>query len=530
MNSYERKTLKRAQASWANWKQKAMHRLVMIRKLNLRIRDLLKSRHMWRERALIAEKKLESFSSSPAAPPAIVVEEQQLYFITVSICINLVINCLVSFRSVPKILSIFNNFFDQLGLSVQVKIPHFTTVIGWTLRLGHYLLTRAFQPCLESWICVIDHTIQVGTKKAFVVLKIPISRLKKQGALTLKDVEVLYLKVQEKSNGILVHDILEKIFTTVGNPLQIVMDNGPDLKKGVSVLNDNMQTPIMVTYDLTHFIASLLKKKYQNCYIFNDFLSQIAQVKNKLQQTLFAYLIPVKSRSKSRFLNLPPIGKYIKQIVAYLDRLAKEERDEKLFEQLMPSFRWLFEYQDFLKTFWEEIDTLVEVQKVMKNSRLNDITYKKVFHLVNQLSDPDMRNPLLEYIKKEFEFAKLHHYNTLQTSDCIESLFGKFKNISKPHCMSEINKMVLSLPCITEEITPELTKDAFTYSKVKDYQDWINEEIPETLLSKRLQAFGKDIAPKTPSGQVIDFPAKLEALLPFNCDGQKTVVAAAAGG
>ena len=527
MNSYERKTLKRAQASRSKWKQKAMSRLGILRKSNLRIRDLLKSRDMWRDRALIAEKQLKQFSSSPVTPPAIVVEKQQIYFITVSICINLVMNCLVSFRSVPKILSIFNSFLSQLGVSTQIKLSHFTTVIGWTLRVGHYLLKSAFQPCFESWICVIDHTIQVGTKKAFVVLKIPISRLKKQGALTLKDVEVLYLKVQEKSNGILVHDILEKIFKTVGKPLQIVMDNGSDLKKGVSLLNGNMQSPIMVTYDLTHFIASLLKKKYQNCYIFNDFLSQLAQVKNKLQQTLFAYLIPGKSRPKSRFINLPPIAKYAKQIVAYLEQLTK--MDKNLFEQLFSEFRWLVGYQDFLKNFWEEIDILLEVQKVMKNSRLNDITYKKVSNLINQLSDPDIRNPLLEYIKKEFEFAKLHHFNTLQTSDCIESLFGKFKNISKPHCMSEINRMVLCLPCITEAITPEVIKDAFTYSKVKDYQDWINEEIPETLLSKRKQAFKEDTVPKISGAQAFDFPTKLEALSPIDCDGQKTVVAATAG-
>jgi hypothetical protein len=50
MNSYERKAFKRAKQSQAKWKQKAIERNKRLRAAHLKIRDLEKSRQMWRER------------------------------------------------------------------------------------------------------------------------------------------------------------------------------------------------------------------------------------------------------------------------------------------------------------------------------------------------------------------------------------------------------------------------------------------------------------------------------------------------
>ena len=42
------------------------------------------------------------------------------------------------------------------------------------------------------------------------------------------------------------------------------------------------------------------------------------------------------------------------------------------------------------------------------------------------------------------------------TSDIIESLFGKYKFLAKPNAFSEINRLILLLPVICQDITPEL--------------------------------------------------------------------------
>ena len=52
MNSYERKALNRANDSKLKWKTKAIDRNTQLRAVKARIRDLVKSRQMWRERYL----------------------------------------------------------------------------------------------------------------------------------------------------------------------------------------------------------------------------------------------------------------------------------------------------------------------------------------------------------------------------------------------------------------------------------------------------------------------------------------------
>ncbi|MBF0260133.1 MAG: hypothetical protein HQK62_15120 [Desulfamplus sp.] len=260
MNCYERKAFNRKSKSQQSWKNKAMLRRYDFEKAKSRIKELIESRDMWKEQCGIAQDKLNNMSQSETNIQVQSINEQQIKYVMICLCINLVINCSVSFRSVPNILTLINDLFKKLGLHFQFMIPHFTTVINWTLRMGKHLLKSALVPCQKPWICIIDHTIQIGTKKAFVVLKILQENIQNHGSLTLKNVEVLYLQVQEKSNGVIIETILENIFKVVGYPIQIVMDGGSDLNKGVNLIASKMALPFHITYDLTHFIASLLKK------------------------------------------------------------------------------------------------------------------------------------------------------------------------------------------------------------------------------------------------------------------------------
>jgi len=86
---------------------------------------------------------------------------------TRSLCVLLVLNGVVSYRSIPRILTVFNEHTSHH----QKWIPHFTSVINWTLRFGLGLLQQV-HPISAPWIAIIDHSIDVGTKKALVVLRV----------------------------------------------------------------------------------------------------------------------------------------------------------------------------------------------------------------------------------------------------------------------------------------------------------------------------------------------------------------------
>ncbi len=80
-------------------------------------------------------------------------------------------------------------------------MPHFTSVINWTLRLGLGLLKQV-KPINKPWVAIIDHSIDIGTKKALVVLRVTLDALSRRGsAICLEDCECVGLKVSEKVDG-----------------------------------------------------------------------------------------------------------------------------------------------------------------------------------------------------------------------------------------------------------------------------------------------------------------------------------------
>jgi hypothetical protein len=80
-------------------------------------------------------------------------------------------------------------------------LPHFTTGIEWALRVGLYCLQKAQHPLDATWVCIADFTIQIGSKKALIVLRVPLSILRQGKALTLKQVEVIGLSLNQTWNG-----------------------------------------------------------------------------------------------------------------------------------------------------------------------------------------------------------------------------------------------------------------------------------------------------------------------------------------
>lgn len=137
------------------------------------------------------------------------------------------IQAVVSYRSVPRILDLFDTKMPQtLGWK-----PHFTSVINWTLRLGLGLLKQV-RPINTPWVAILDHSIDIGTKKALVVLRVSMEALSQKGsAIQLKDCECIGVKVSETVNGKTLSLELEAIFNQAGSPAAIIKDCDYTLQK-----------------------------------------------------------------------------------------------------------------------------------------------------------------------------------------------------------------------------------------------------------------------------------------------------------
>jgi hypothetical protein len=113
-------------------------------------------------------------------------------------------------------------------------LPHFTTGIEWAFRVGLYCLQKVQYPLDAKWVCIADFTIQIGSKKALIVLRVPLSILRQGKALTLTQVEVIGLSLSQTWNGELVNTYLLSLFKRCGWPAHVVSDCGSDIKKGIA--------------------------------------------------------------------------------------------------------------------------------------------------------------------------------------------------------------------------------------------------------------------------------------------------------
>jgi hypothetical protein len=501
MNATERKALKRATESRVAWKTKAMDRNRRLRAATRRIQDLEISRQMWRDRAQQAQQPPPPASRPSSGPPTVAeARRREMPWVIQTVCLNLVVTCAVSFRAVPKILRVVQDLLGYCGVVLPFRIPHFTTIIRWMLRLGTYLVTDACRFIVPSWVCILDHTVQVGRKKALIVLRVPLERVAEPRALRQTDVEVVSITVKETWNGAAVQTVLDDVFARIGAPVQVVSDRGSDLQKGLSNIVAAGRFPVKITTDVTHLIANLLKKKYQTHPQFQALLTHLTTTKQRLLQTALAYLVPVTARAKSRFLNLPAIANWTAKVLAYLPTLSTaspQARQQR--EQILTHVGWLQEFHPFLDTFQQEMLHLTTLQQLLKTTGLTPATYVQARQCVQQIPDEAIQEPLYDYLETERAFVMQRSQVSLLTSDVIESLFGSYKQLAKPHRLSEINRMVFAIPCLCEELHPLLVREAFASQSTQAAQKICRQAIPTTLLAQRRRALSPPMTP--PSNQ-----------------------------
>lgn len=232
------------------------------------------------------------------------------------LCILLVLQAVVSFRSVPRILQLF----DHQGYVKLGWIPHFTSVINWTLRWGLALLHQV-KPVEQPWLALLDHSIAIGVKRVLVVLRVPLQALaeRRGSAIRLEDCECIGLQVTEHTDGETVCQALRTIFARGGDPVAILKDGGQDLNKGVRLWREREgKTAVWVIEDIGHVMANALKAQYAKAACFQRFVAIIHQGSARLRQTSLAFLIPPKLRSKGRFQGISRLGEWAQRILSAL--------------------------------------------------------------------------------------------------------------------------------------------------------------------------------------------------------------------
>lgn len=393
-------------------------------------------------------------------------------------------NCALSFRASSKVL----RAFLLVGTSLISWVPHFTTSIDWALRLGLHCLQQAQRPLEEPWVCVADFTIQIGCKKALIVLRVPVSALRMGRALTLQQVEVIGLSLGETWDGARVNTVLLALFKRCGWPSHVVSDCGSDIKKGI--VETLLEAPNRASWisDVSHVVANALKRYYAKLSLFQQFQSLCTRMRHRLQQTRFAFLLPPKARAKGRFLSASRQAEWGLRTLAYLE--AKEREASPEVSALAQALRGLKSFKLFLMTFVRNTACVNQVMKIVKTQGLS---VGSMHACQKTLGDLPVRSPIRKevshYFQRYLPVVESSNSPLLGSSDVIESLIGKAKQRLEANGRSELNKSILLIPCLCGALTQDLVAEALTAVRAQDVTTWVAENVGETMQSKRRRAF-----------------------------------------
>ncbi len=434
------------------------------------------------------QQAVENEKKNKAAATAQVVEIKQAQEVR-SLCVLLVIQAVVSYRSIPRILDLFNTeTLLRLGW-----VPHFTSVINWTLRLGLGLLKQV-TAINTPWLAIIDYSIDIGTKKALVVLRVSVESLSKRGsAICLEDCECIGLKVSDIVNGETVALDLETIFKKSGMPIAIIKDSDSTLQKGVRLCLEKQDVKIPVIADIGHSMATALKYQFEKTEIFKRFTALLTKCANHFRQTELAFLIPPKLRSKGRFQSISTLGKWSDRI---LDAFAIKGRAKKgsLLDKLRTAMPGFLILKPFIMRFARILQVVAQAMEILKNRGLDQNTYEECYKLSNTLpKNSKIKIRLQKWLKEHLEIQKqITDAPLLVSSDIIESLFGRFKHVIERSPQADMNRTTLLIPALCGRLDKTTITNALSQIRHNDLEMWEKENIPYTVRKKR-QAFFADI-------------------------------------
>ena len=225
----------------------------------------------------------------------------------------------IGFRAVSRVLSL-------LAWVLGIKnAPCPQTVSNWVIRLASVRIEAAPRlkglplsqaPCSHGLLWMIDVSIALGSGKIVAVLALDTHHHHLiQAAPSLGQVRCLAVSVAASWTGDTIADVLKRLIAQMGRPAAYLKDGGGDLHKAVALLGEQgLASPCID--DLSHAVAGMLQRTYQEPPTFATFLSACGRVSGTLKHTILACLAPPNVRSKARFM-------HVHRLCTWADRLLK---------------------------------------------------------------------------------------------------------------------------------------------------------------------------------------------------------------
>ena len=381
-----------------------------------------------------------------------------------------------------------------------VKFPGFGAIRQWVLRLGYYKLQQPPERA-KDWVYIVDYTLQIGLEQCLVIAGARLSALRQDKSWALKacQVRILDISLCHWANGEHLCQRLQKTVGQTGVPRQVVGDGAGSIRKGIRLLKQSLEQPIMYTYDMSHLVARIMKGLLSNHPQWKQLVNALNLLQKSIVQTSFGFLAPTSLRKTARYMNLFATVDWTQKLLQYFDA-----GDFTLITDVKPEAE---QRRQFLKHFGPIIAMrpfLEALQQLMRLARILLTDFKarglsrSRFQLWRQYQNKGLL-PLTEEFflrwKKETQSnidALPDGQTYLASSDIIESLFGHYKQAGEKAWLKGMSANVLMIAAFAGPLTAQVVYQALSstaFQKVEGW--WVAQREGPSFLAKRRRAFAR---------------------------------------
>lgn len=373
----------------------------------------------------------------------------------------------------------------------------------WLLRLGLYELKRSKEQA-DDWVWLIDHTIQTGKGKCFLVVGVRLSAwdAKREAALRQtpdesfalahQDLSAFSIELMESSNAEGVRQQLESLSAKTGiTPCALLSDQGADVRRGAELFSQAAERPTVVVFDIAHAVANAIKRQLNGDPAWEQFLSEANHFKTQVRQTSCAFLIPPELKNKARWMNLEPLIAWSRRVAAFLaDPQAGLEKAQANLsvETLQQKLGWITQHAESIAQWSEMMEAARIILKYIRNHGYHREAYEELQLLLSEFQDGPARalsDECLNFIRVQSE--KSGDRRLLGSSEVLESLIGKGKQIQGPN-KNGYTKSILGMAAAVTDRSIEAIDAALSAVKVADVHGWIQTHLGLSLQAQRQRA------------------------------------------
>ncbi|MEW5717588.1 MAG: hypothetical protein AB1817_03065 [Chloroflexota bacterium] len=396
--------------------------------------------------------------------------------------LSLVLSAAASLRGAGRAIEVM-----VLTLQLPFVGPSWWTGRLWLLRLGCYKLTRP-KPHADDWVWIVDHTVQVGPEKCWVILGVRLGALPPgEYALRHEDVEPIELVPVRHSNGTVVYQQLEQAVSKTGLPREILSDHGTDLQAGIAQFcQQHPQTSAI--YDIKHKTAAILKRELEHDADWCRFTQLANQSKQRLQQTALAAWAPPHQKTQARYLNVEVLVAWGRRLLAWFDQPlpARARAGDPVLVQ--DKLGWVMDFRGQLDEWGELFELMARTESFVRHQGLYADAH---LELEKRLPPPGpmertrrVRGELIAFVTEQE--AQAHpNERLLGSSEVIESVLGKMKRLERDQSKNGFTGLLLSLGAIVATTTTAVIQKALETVSTQQVWDWCQKTLGQSVQSKR---------------------------------------------